>query len=131
MAITPGYTLDVSGWELRHLPEPPSPKPQSIRWRSPGRPAHPHPYLELVRVVEVYTDGGHQPGLEESGQDLLRDGVGDEVEMQGVPPVGSERRSQERESKPLNSTHRNTLLPAGHKRPVSFCPFFFFFFFFF
>ena len=34
--------------------------------------------------------------------------------MEGVPPVGSERRSQEGEPRPLNSSHKNPLLPTGN-----------------
>ena len=34
--------------------------------------------------------------------------------MQGVPPVGSERRSQEGEPRPLNSSHKSPLLPTGN-----------------
>ncbi|KAL0625274.1 Protein GVQW1 [Plecturocebus cupreus] len=58
------------------------------------------PYLELVCVVEVHTYGGHHPGLEECGQDLLRNGVSNEVEVQRVPPVGSVRRKGQTERKP-------------------------------
>lgn len=53
-------------------------------------------YLELICVVEVYAHGRHHPGLEERCQDLLCDGVSNEVEVQGVPPVRSGgKRSQE------------------------------------
>ena len=50
--------------------------------------------LELICIVEVYSHNRHHPGLEECCQDLLRDGVGDEVEMQGVLPVKQDRLHQ-------------------------------------
>lgn len=53
------------------------------------------PYLELICVVEVHAHGGHHPGLEERGQDLLGDGVGNEVKVQRVPPVGRERKESQ------------------------------------
>ena len=56
----------------------------------------------------------YHPGLEECCQDLLGDGVGDEVEMERIPPVGSERRSQEGEPRPLNSSHKTPFLPTGN-----------------
>lgn len=51
-----------------------------------------HLYLELICIVEVHTHGRHHPGLEECGQDLLCDGVSDEVEVQRVPPMGNKRK---------------------------------------
>ena len=44
-------------------------------------------YLQLVSVVEVHADGGHHPGVEEGGQDLLGDGVSDEMKVKWVSPV--------------------------------------------
>ena len=34
--------------------------------------------------------------------------------MEGVPPVGSERRSQKGEPRPLNSSHKTPFLPTGN-----------------
>lgn len=87
--------LGTSSWELRCPPWLRSTRPQSEQLpagRAPGGAAPSGPYLELVCVVEVHAHGGHHPGLEERRQDLLSDGVGDEVEVQRVPPVGRERK---------------------------------------
>ena len=42
-------------------------------------------YLQLVCVVEVDTHGRDHPGVEQRRQDLLGDGVGDEVKVERVP----------------------------------------------
>lgn len=98
------YTPATSGWELRFLPAPRSPRPDS--WGRPGAPLRRPPYLEFLRVVEVHAHGGHHPGLEKRGQDLLGDGVRHEVEVQGVPPVGRDgREGQHGELRPWISGH--------------------------
>lgn len=44
-------------------------------------------HLQLIGVIEVDPDGRNHPGVEQRRQDLLSYGIGDEMEMEGVPPV--------------------------------------------
>lgn len=44
-------------------------------------------HLQLVCIIEVDPHGRNHPGMEQRGQDLLSDGVCDEMEMEWVPPV--------------------------------------------
>lgn len=41
--------------------------------------------LQLISVIKVDMNGRHHPGVEEIGQDLPSDGVGDEMEVEWVP----------------------------------------------
>lgn len=38
-------------------------------------------HLQLICIIEVDSDRGHHPGMEQRGQDLLSYGVCDEMEM--------------------------------------------------
>lgn len=38
-------------------------------------------HLQLICIVEIDSDSGHHPGMEQRGQDLLSYGVCDEVEV--------------------------------------------------
>lgn len=48
------------------------------------------PHLQLISIIKVDFDGRNHPSVEQRGQDLLSNGVCDEMEVQGVPPVGTE-----------------------------------------
>lgn len=44
-------------------------------------------HLQFVCIVKVHSDSWHHPSVEEGGQDLLGNGVCDEVEVKRVPSV--------------------------------------------
>lgn len=48
------------------------------------------PHLQLICIIKVDSDSRNHPSMEQRGQDLLSNGVCDEMEMQRVPPVGTE-----------------------------------------
>lgn len=55
-------------------------------------PAGSAPHLQLICIIKVDFDSGNHPSVEQRGQDVLSNGVCDEMKMQWVPPVGTEDR---------------------------------------
>lgn len=112
-------------WDPRHLRLKHKARVSEVGGRARRRavvgPQRP-PHLQLICIIEVDSDSRNHPGVEQRGKDLLSNGVCDEVEVQRVPPEGTEAREHGSNisNRPVES--ETTQILRGQQTSESSCP---------